>query len=144
MVRQGKGHKDRLVPINEDVADVINQYLADTGRYLTDEGPLFLATDRAAMGRASRRLSTRSMATLVKEGARAAGIKTTRISPHSLRHSYAIRCLRAGANVVAVSKLLGHASLAATQRYVDHLATAELRQQVPSLPWEPKEKPAAG
>lgn len=45
-----------------------------------------------------------------------------------------MRSLRAGGNVVAVSKLLGHASIATTQRYVDHLAMGELRQAVPPLP----------
>ena len=64
----------------------------------------------------------------------AAGVDAKRISPHSLRHSFALRSLRAGANVVAVSKLLGHASVSTTQRYVDHLALAELRAAVPPLP----------
>jgi site-specific recombinase XerD len=63
--------------------------------------------------------------------------ETKKTSPHALRHTYAIRCLRAGASVVAVSKLLGHAGIATTQRYVDHLATEELRASVPALPIGP-------
>jgi integrase/recombinase XerD len=62
------------------------------------------------------------------------GINAKRVSPHTLRHSYALRCLRHGGNVVAVSKLLGHRSISTTQRYVDHLALRELRAAVPPLP----------
>jgi integrase/recombinase XerC len=51
-----------------------------------------------------------------------AGLSAKAISPHALRHTYAIRALRAGGNVIAVQKLLGHASVATTQRYLDHLA----------------------
>ncbi len=64
----------------------------------------------------------------------AAGIAAKQISPHSLRHTYALRALRHGGNVVAVSKLLGHASIATTQRYLDHLQLSELRRAVPYLP----------
>jgi Phage integrase family len=56
------------------------------------------------------------------------------VSPHALRHTYALRCLRHGGDVVAVSKLLGHSSITPTQRYVDHLAVGELRATVPHLP----------
>src|SRR5205085_1811059 len=57
-----------------------------------------------------------------------------RISPHALRHTYALRALRHTGNVMAVAKLLGHAQLSTTQRYVDHLDLSELRQAVPPLP----------
>jgi site-specific recombinase XerD len=63
-----------------------------------------------------------------------AGLAAKAISPHALRHTYAIRALRAGGNVIAVQKLLGHASVATTQRYLDHLALGELRAAVPPLP----------
>jgi integrase/recombinase XerD len=63
------------------------------------------------------------------------GVAAKRVTPHSLRHTYAIRCLRSGGNVVAVAKLLGHSSIATTQRYVDHLAVSELRSTVPALPF---------
>jgi site-specific recombinase XerD len=50
-----------------------------------------------------------------------AGIEGSRISSHALRYRFAIRAIRGGANVVAVSKLLGHASIATTQRYCEHM-----------------------
>jgi integrase/recombinase XerD len=63
-----------------------------------------------------------------------AGIEAKRISPHSVRHTFAIRALRAGASPVAAQKLLGHASLSTTSRYLDHLELGELREAVPELP----------
>jgi uncharacterized cupin superfamily protein len=59
---------------------------------------------------------------------RAAGIDAKRISPHRLRHTSAIRSLRSRHDVIAVQKPLEHASVATTQRYLDHLDLAELRR----------------
>jgi len=80
------------------------------------------------------RLSTRAVGDVVNRCTIAAGIDAKHVSPHALRHTFALRSLRSGGNVVAVSKLLGHASITATQRYVDHLALGELRAAVPDLP----------
>jgi site-specific recombinase XerD len=132
-VRRGKGRKDRLVPIRSDVATLLRAYLAETRRALNQVGPLFLSEDRARR-RADRRLSERAIGYLLEKLCVSARIQAKRISPHAARHTYALRALRSGANVVAVQKLLGHASIATTQRYVDHLETSELRDAVPDLP----------
>lgn len=133
-VRQGKGRKDRIVSVGDEVGKAVDDYLGATGRHPGSTGPLFRAHDRGARSRSRRRLSARAVDYLVKTTARRAGIDAKRISPHSLRHTYAIRSLRAGGNVVAISRLLGHASIATTQRYVDHLEIDELREAVPPLP----------
>lgn len=133
-VRQGKGRKDRSVPVQDDVARYLRTYLADTGRLLGYVGPLFLAHDRAVRGREGKRLSARAVGYRVQRLVGEAGIVAKQISPHSLRHTYALRALKRGGNVIAVSKLLGHASIATTQRYLDHLGLAELRAVVPLLP----------
>lgn len=134
-VRQGKGRKDRTVPIQPDVAKLLRGYLALTGRHMGGPGPLFLAEDRATRkAGTARRMTTRAVEKLVVKVATAAGIEAKHLTPHALRHTYALRALRHGGNVMAVGKLLGHASIATTQRYVDHLATAELREAVPALP----------
>jgi len=133
-VDQGKGRKDRMVPIGAEVDALIRAYLASTGRYLGGDGPLFLANDRGSKSRVKTGLSTRAISRIVGELASVAGIAAKQVTPHALRHSYAMRCLRAGGNVVAVARLLGHSSISTTQRYVDHLATSELRATVPPLP----------
>jgi integrase/recombinase XerD len=137
-IRQGKGRKDRIVPIDPGVDGLLRAYLVDSHRFLGDEGRLFLAKDRGAVSRGDAGLTPRSIGRLVTELAHTAGIEAKRVTPHSLRHSYAIRCLRNNGNVVAVSKLLGHSSIATTQRYVDHLAVSELRSSVPPLPLTPE------
>ena len=133
-VRQGKGRKDRIVPIGADVDAFIRTYLVASSRYLGGEGPLFLATDRGVKSRTNKGLTTRAIAKMVAETALEAGIVAKRVSPHALRHTFAIRCLRAGGNVIAVSKLMGHSTPVMTFRYLDHLATSELRATVPALP----------
>jgi integrase/recombinase XerC len=133
-IQAGKGQRSRTVPVQDDVAAVVKRYLEWTGRRMGDAGPLFLAYDPGASGRTSRRLGPRSIAFLVARAARKAGILAKQVSPHALRHTYALRALRHSGNVVAVAKLLGHAQVSTTQRYVDHLELAELRKTVPLLP----------
>lgn len=135
-VRQGKGRKDRQVPVRADVAGLLRTYLTATDRRLGDTGALFRAHDRGVASRSSERarLTERAVAYLVKRTTERAGVTAKSLSPHSLRHTFGIRSLRAGGNVVAVSKLLGHASITTTQKYVDHLAVSELRSAIPPLP----------
>jgi integrase/recombinase XerD len=131
-VRQGKGRRDRDVPVRRDVAKSLRAYLADTDRRLGASGPLFLSHDRARKG--GGRLSARAVGYLVARLVEQAGVDAKRVSPHSLRHTFAIRSLKNGGNVVAVQKLLGHASIQTTTRYTDHLEVSELRSAIPDLP----------
>ena len=133
-IRQAKGRKDRHVPVQPEVRRALLDYLAATGRRLGDLGPLFRAYDRASGKRDRKRLTTRALGYLVARLAARTGLTAKALSPHSLRHTYALRALRAGANVIAVQKLLGHASVRTTQRYLDHLELGELRAAVPPLP----------
>ena len=74
-------------------------------------------------------MTTARLRQLVDELSEAAGIRKA-LSPHSFRHTYAMALLRRGASLVAVQKLLGHASLATTQRYLDHLDIDDLKEAV--------------
>ncbi len=127
MVRiTGKGNKERLAPVGTPAIEAIRKYLpqrqlllrkrSDRGRS-TDDRPLFVN------GRGSR-LTTRSVERMVKLYAARVGI-ISRVTPHSLRHSYATHLLEMGADLRMVQELLGHASLSTTQKYthltVDHL-----------------------
>jgi integrase/recombinase XerD len=134
-VRQGKGRRDRDVPVRRDVATSVRVYLTATDRRLGGSGPLFLSHDRA--GKGDGRLSARAVGYLVARLVEQAGVDAKRVSPHSLRHTFAIRSLKSGGNVVAVQKLLGHASIQTTTRYTDHLELSELRSAIPDLPAAP-------
>jgi len=133
-VRHGKGDKDRLVPTSASVVQLVKVHLADTGRTFTSEGPIFRAHDRGASKRERTRLTAHAAYVAVGEVVKFASVAAKRISPHSLRHTYAMRYLRNGGNIVALAEILGHASVTTTQRYLKHLDLEDLKATVPPLP----------
>jgi len=103
----GKGRKERLVPMNLAVYDMLKAYLEQRSQ---KNGALFL-------NRSGHRLGVRSVQRMLKQRALAVGVDIS-ISPHVLRHSFATHLLLSGADLRTIQTLLGHASLAATERYV--------------------------
>jgi len=102
----GKGDKERVVPVGETALEALAAYLAMRGRA---RGALF----RNARG---GRLTTRSALRIVKGLARRAGLGQ-RVTPHTLRHSFATHMLGEGADLRLIQELLGHSRLSTTQRY---------------------------
>lgn len=131
-VRQGKGSKDRLIPIRKEVSKGVDVYLEATGRRRNDLGPLFMSEDKAMSCRESWRLTTKSASRIVKLIAEQAGIKK-RITPHALRHTFAFASYLYCKNLMAVSKLLGHSTINTTQRYISHLDQIDLRRAIPAF-----------
>ncbi len=112
-VRQGKGGRDRVVPIGAAALTAIRRYLRDARPELVatpKEPALFVA----AITR--KRLNVKTLNLLVRKHAEAAGI-TRRVTPHVLRHTCATDLLRGGADIRHVQAILGHASVATTQIY---------------------------
>lgn len=110
---QGKGGKERLVPLGDEAAHWIGRYLAEARAKLArkrQHAALFLGPRGAPLSRQQFWL-------LVKRHALAAGIDPDRVSPHRLRHSFATHLLNHGADLRALQMLLGHASLSTTQIY---------------------------
>ncbi|HEY7874164.1 MAG TPA: tyrosine recombinase, partial [Actinomycetota bacterium] len=115
LVRSGKGRKSRRVPVGRAAAGAL-------GEYLTSTRPGLVARSRSGAGGAlflnarGTRLSRQGCWKILKGHAATAGL-AERVSPHTLRHSFATHMLEGGADIRVVQELLGHASLATTQVY---------------------------
>jgi len=110
----GKGRKERIIPVGEAALSALDAYLAVRGN---TDGPFF-------QNHRGGRLTPRSVHRIVKAAARAAGL-TRRVSPHTLRHTFATHMLDAGADLRLIQDLLGHSRLSTTQRYT-HVSTDHL------------------
>jgi len=122
LVRDGKGRKDRLLPVSGRAAAALGVYLRDVRpRLVRDprEGALFLT---AWWG---KRLSEVSLSFLLRRHAAAVGI--SKIHPHALRHACATHLLRGGADVRHVQAILGHKKLETTGLYT-RVVVEDLRQ----------------
>jgi integrase/recombinase XerD len=123
----GKGNKERLVPVGEIALEWLIRYLdeirpgwlsvrpGDAAR----GGPLFLTARGGRLGR-------QAAWSVVKRAARDAGLGD-RVTPHTLRHSFATHLLEGGADLRIVQELLGHASISTTQLYT-HLSGERIRE----------------
>jgi integrase/recombinase XerD len=108
----GKGGKERLVPIGRGVIGAVSTYL-HTLRPRLDRGK---SGGRVLLNVRGEPLSRVGAWGIVKRCARRAGI-TKRVTPHTLRHSFATHLLEGGADLRAVQEMLGHADLSTTQIY---------------------------
>ncbi len=117
----GKGSKERFVPIGGPAVRALRRYLRDV-RPGIDQGEGKGVVFLNARGRPIRR---ESIWALVRDSARRAGI-TRKVSPHTLRHSFATHLVEGGADLAAVQELLGHADISTTQIYT-HLDRSVLR-----------------
>ena len=118
VVRAGKGNKARVVPMGRQARRALGDYLSITRPELTKKRTARATGAHAALFLNARggRLSRQGCWKILKGYARTAGIEA-RVSPHTLRHSFATHMLDAGADIRVVQELLGHASLATTQVY---------------------------
>lgn len=108
----GKDLRERIIPLSETAIQAIEIYLKQvrpTQKSRPQERALFL-------NYAGRRLSRQCIWKIVKEGARTAQIAPD-ITPHTLRHSFAIHLLERGVDIRSVQELLGHADISTTQIY---------------------------
>lgn len=126
MVR-GKGKKPRIVFLSEKAVTRIKTYIKTREDAFE---PLFINAGRSSAHDITkgehRRLSTVSIESLVRKYAMLAGI-TKKVSPHTLRHSFATELLHNGADIRAVQEMLGHASITTTQIYT-HLTNRRLKE----------------
>lgn len=116
----GKGAKERVVPFGVPAARALQAWLTDGRPRLATptSGPALFLGVRGA------RVDQRQLREVVHEAARRAGVED--VAPHALRHTAATHLLQGGSDLRSVQELLGHASLATTQRYT-HVSAERLR-----------------
>lgn len=116
----GKGRKERIVPVGSFAVDALDAYRVRARPALAARGRGSTAFFLNSRGGA---LSRQSAWTAIRRAAEAAQLGE-RVSPHTLRHSFATHLLEGGASVREVQELLGHASVATTQIYTQVTAAA--------------------
>jgi integrase/recombinase XerC len=119
MIRSGKGNKDRLVPIGVPALDALRAWRTAMPETQSADRPVITNL------RGSR-LTPRAVQKMIARRLIPAGINTP-ITPHGLRHSFATHMLNAGADLRSIQEMLGHSSLATTQRYT-HVSVRHLKE----------------
>jgi integrase/recombinase XerD len=118
----GKGRKERIIPLYEQIAKAVKDYVEDDRAKLAHGKK----DDALFLNARGDRLTRQGFWQKLKEYAKAAGLNS-QISPHTLRHSFATHMLSGGADLRSVQELLGHANISTTQVYT-HLTTEQVRR----------------
>lgn len=122
---EGKGSKQRLVPISDRAIAEIMDYMADRAEIDIKPGHedyLFVSAHL------KKRMSRITMFHIIKELAEQTGLKKT-ISPHTFRHSFATHLLEGGANLRVIQSMLGHEDIGTTEIYT-HIDAHRLRSEI--------------
>ena len=118
----GKGNKERLVPIYQRAARVVEEYVAEVRSKLVHSD-----TEQALfVNQRGSRLTRQGLWQILKAYAKSAGLGK-QVTPHTLRHSFATHMLSGGADLRSVQELLGHANISTTQIYT-HLTSEHIRR----------------
>jgi integrase/recombinase XerD len=118
----GKGSKQRIVPLGRAAVNALGTYCAQLRPKLVQAAP---DAPWVFVSRGGKALNREMLWVVVKKYVRRAGLHA-KVSPHTLRHSFATHLLSGGADLRAVQEMLGHASIQTTQRYT-HVDRDRLR-----------------
>ncbi|HVN63123.1 MAG TPA: tyrosine-type recombinase/integrase [Candidatus Binataceae bacterium] len=126
-VRHGKGNKDRVAPIGEPALDALRAWRSamPTLRLRSGQAPSPLDGPVIVNLRGGR-MTTRAVEQILARRIQSAGLASS-ITPHGLRHCFATHMLNNGADLRSIQEMLGHASLATTQRYT-HVSVNHLKE----------------
>ena len=124
LIVEGKGNKQRMVPLSPAAISLIKEYLPTRERLNIKPA----GQDVIFLNRRGAPLSRVMVFYIIRDLAAMAGITKT-VSPHTLRHSFATHLLEGGANLRAIQEMLGHESIATTELYL-HLDRSKLRREL--------------
>jgi len=114
-IRDGKGGKDRIIPLESELNNLLGFYSDD----MSQDDTLFDISNRQ-VGRIVKKYAPERI--------------EERASPHKLRHSFGVHCIRQGMNLRTLQKILGHSDLATTQVYLD-LAGKDVKEDFGKITW---------
>ena len=117
-----KGNQERIMPANREVISVLKRYLKTRENADRQQEPLFLS-------KRGRRIANASIWHLVRKYFKETRIEKNRVSPHTLRHTFATTLLKNGENIFTIKELLFHRNLHTTERYL-HINSKDLRSAV--------------
>lgn len=135
LIVEGKGNKQRMVPMSPASVELIREYLPRRNRQTIKPS----GQDILFLNRRGAPLSRVMVFYIIRDLAALAGIQKT-VSPHTMRHSFATHLLEGGANLRAIQEMLGHESIATTEIYL-HLDRSRLRREL--LEHHPRYRAAA-
>ena len=124
---KGKGNKERFVIFGDGMLVVLNDYIDKLSVEEFNTGIFFLFPSHSKTNNLNTHISTRTVFSIVKKYIKNVS-KNEKLSPHSIRHSFATHLLESGANVMSVRELLGHASLSSTQIYT-HVNIEKIKEE---------------
>ena len=120
---RGKGNKERVVPKTAAVSKWLMKYNAVKKNYFAARD----AQDYLFLSKNGKRLTEESVCRLLKTAAKDIGVNPQiRVSPHTLRHTFAHQQLKNGLNLYSLSRILGHENVSITQRYLEGIEDNEI------------------
>ena len=121
----GKGAKERMVPIGSKAVLALDRYIRNGRNHFLSDKHAGTRQDALFLNKLGKRLTDRSVRRLLDKYVQQVAI-SRKISPHTLRHTFATHLLDAGADLRSVQELLGHVNISTTQIYT-HVTRAQLK-----------------
>lgn len=124
-VRQGKGKKDRLIPIGEVALSYVKEYMTEVRKYLLSVENI--SEEALFLNGKGKRLTDNSIGRIIRDYARRVGIY--HVTTHKLRHSFALHMMRKGCDIRYIQEILGHENLRTTEIYTE-VYDYDLREKI--------------